>query len=158
MAREMAISVNLMIKAIMAYGPKVLSYQQVTVGVGLGGLELSAVPTRRATRLFRGLRLRCQYRTLASFLLSVSKGNHVTFPGGSLLLRHSAGVLCVCGHSRVMPAQKAPESGLLLHSQLQCEWPMPTSARTAVLSLQSATIGAGPQPDQASWMTSRRYR
>ena len=158
MAPELAISVILVTTAIIAYGPKVLSSQQVTGGGGYVVLELSAVPRRRAARVYRGFCPICQQEIQLLFCFRFRGGNQVAFMGPSLLQRSSAYVpYALWPFSRDTP-QKALESDLLPHSQLQCEWPMPTSARTAVLSLQSATIGAGPQPDQASWMTSRRYR
>ena len=60
MAADMGILVILVTTAIIVYGPKMLSLQQVTVGAGFLGLELVGVPTRRATRVYRGLRLLCQ--------------------------------------------------------------------------------------------------
>ena len=60
MVPDMAISVIPVNKAIIAYSPKVLLFQQVTIGSGFGGFELSGVPMRRATRVCGGFFLRCQ--------------------------------------------------------------------------------------------------
>ena len=49
MTLDMAILVILATRANIVYGPKVLFLQHVSVGAGFDGIELSAVPMRRAT-------------------------------------------------------------------------------------------------------------